>query len=105
MLQRRFYAACIFYFNFGIGFIFKILGEKKIIIVLLVISLHLQFSFFPLDIVGKSCVRLTLDQFFLQSFRVRRLNPSFHASPLHNQGQPLRKEHNYLVWQAGQMAG
>lgn len=106
MLQRHFYPACIFYFNFGAGFIFKRLEKKKKDNNS---SLgHFPSSavqFFPLGIVGKRCACLTLDQSFLQSFRVRRLNPPFHASPLHNQGQPLRREHNYLVWQAGQMAG
>lgn len=102
MLQRHFCPACIFYFNFGAGFIFIRLKKDNG-------SLG-QFSssavpFFPLGIVGKRCACLTLDQSFLQSVWVRRLNPPFHASPLHNQGQPFRREQNYSVWQAGQMAG
>lgn len=87
---RHFLPACRLYFNFRASFVFKrlktdnnghVVGH----------SLNLQFIFFPWGIVGKRCVCLTLAQSFLQSFRVRSLNPPFHASPLHNWGQPLSR--------------
>lgn len=90
-VQGHFFPACILYFNFSASFVFKRLRKDNNSHVV-GNSLNLQFIFFfPLGIVGKRCVCLTLDQSFLQSFRVRRLNPPFHASPLHNRGQPLSR--------------
>lgn len=87
-VQRHFFPGCILYFNFSASFVFKRLKKDN---KNHVVGHSFNLTNFPLVIVGKRCVCLTLDQSFLQSFWVRRLNPPFHASPLHNRGQPLRR--------------
>lgn len=63
-------------------------------------SLGLQFIF-STGPCGNEMRAPDLGSALLQSTRVRRLNPPFHASPLHNGGLPFGGEQHYLPSVAG----